>query len=331
MGLITKYGSFWGLVPQTTGRTFWVAPSASYVVEGNTYPASDNNDGLSPERALLTANQAITNATANVGDVIVLLPGAHSVSSTIAVTKAGLTIVGIPGGMMRTTTLRHNSGGRRTRTTLTCTATAGICITVSAVDTEIAYITFLPAAAGGRGISLAPLSGAANRTYIHDCAFAMVATASVTTYGVTVPAGVTADLLEDTLVSHCYFVSGLDTSTGANGSAVNTLGTTSSFTIEQCTFELKGTAAWANAILASNAGGKGLVIRDCDFINPTSATTVITTAINTTGQTIDGSTQVHRCYIPTGTDGVTASAMVDIVLTETYLANSSGGALVTNA
>lgn len=330
MSLITKYGSFWGMIPVTTGRYFWVAPADSYTLEGQSLSASDSNDGLSPERAVRTVNRAITLATASVGDVIVLLPGSHSVSATVTINKAGLTVVGIPGSTVALNS-RHGSGGKRLRTQITSTETAGIIFTVSAVDTEIAFIHFAPPAAGGRGISLAPLSGAANRTYIHDCTFALIATASVTTYGVTVPAGVTADLLEDTLVSRCYFLSGTDTTSGANGSAVNTLGTTSSFTIENSTFELKGTAAWANAILASQAGCKGLAIRDCDFINPTSATTVITTAINATGQTIDGATQVHRCYIPAGTDGVTASAMVDIVLTETYLANSSGGALVTNA
>ena len=330
MAFLTKYGSFWGMLPQTTGRYFWVSPSANYTVEGVSREASDNNDGLSPERALRTVNAAITLASASVGDIIVLLPGSHSVSSTVNINKAGLTLIGIPGAM-HGRNFRRAGGSKRLRTQITSTETAGIIFTVNAADTEIAFIHFAPPAAGGRGVSLSPLSGLANRTYIHDCTFAMVATASVTTYGVTVPAGVTADLLEDTLISNCYFLSGAEAASGANGSAVNTLGTTSSFTIEQSTFELKGTAAWATAILASQAGGKGLVVRDCDFINPTSATTVITTAINTTGQTIDGSTQVHRCYIPAGTDGVTASAMVDIVLTETYIANSSGGTLVTNA
>src|ERR1700752_1669983 len=138
MALITKYGSFWGLIPQTTGRYFWVSPSDSYVIEGNTYSASDNNDGLSPERALRTVNQAITNATANGGDVIVLLPGAHSVSATVNINKAGLTFTGIPGSLP-SAKVRHNAGGKRLRTTITSTGTAGIIFTVSALDTEIAF------------------------------------------------------------------------------------------------------------------------------------------------------------------------------------------------
>src|SRR3990167_3268831 len=98
MGYITKVGSFWGMVPQTSGRVFWVAPAASYTVEGRSYSASDGNDGLSPERAFLTVDYAVGQCTANVGDVIVMLNGAHSVSATIAVDVAGITITGIPRG-----------------------------------------------------------------------------------------------------------------------------------------------------------------------------------------------------------------------------------------
>ena len=329
MSYLTKYGSFWGFIPQTTGRYFYVAPAAAYVVEGNTYEASNDNDGLSPERAVRTVNRAIALATASAGEVIVLLPGSHSVSSTILVNKAGLTITGIPGSV-RTATQRKASGAKRLRTQITSTETAGKIITVSAPDTEIAYIHFAPPAAGGQGVTLTPTLAAANRAYVHDCTFALQGTASVTTYGVAVNAGVTADILDEAVISNCYFVSGLDTSSGANGAGVVVLGTAHGLTIEQSTFELKGTAAWATGILSSNAGTLGLLIRDCDFINPTSATTVITTAINTTGQTVDGSTKVLRCYVDAGTDGVTATAMVDIVLSESYTANSSGGTILLN-
>ena len=98
MAFITKYGSFWGMIPRTTGRTFWVAPSATYTVEGRSYTGSDGNDGLSPESAFLTLDYAIGKCTASVSDVIVLLPGAHSWSSSVAADVAGITITGIPGG-----------------------------------------------------------------------------------------------------------------------------------------------------------------------------------------------------------------------------------------
>ncbi len=328
MALVTKYGSFWGMLPQTTGRYFWVSPTDNYVIEGQTLSASDNNDGLSPERALRTVAAAVTAATANVGDVIVLLPGSHTSATTVTISKAGLTIVGIPGSTP-VAGIRGNAGGKRLKSQITCTATAGIIFTVSAVDTEIAYIQFNPAAAGGRGISLSPLSGAANRTYIHDCSFALTATASTTTFGITVPAGVTADLLEDVLVQRCYFLSGLAATTGANGPGVNILGTAHGFTIEQSTFQLKGTAAWAAAILSSQAGTLGTLIRDCDFQNPTSSTTVITAAYLATGQTVDGSTQMYRCYVPAGTDCTTGSASADVSIAECYQSSIAGGTLAT--
>lgn len=326
MSLMTKYGSFWGMIPFTTGRYFWVAPAASYTVEGNTYEASDGNDGLSPERAKRTVNGAITDATANVGDVIVLLPGSHSVSSTITVNKAGLTIVGIPGSIP-SAGLRHGTGGKRLRTSITSTETAGIIFTVTAADTEIAYLNLAPPAAGGRGISLSALSGAANRAYIHDNTISMIATASVTTYGVTIPTNTGATGIEDVLISKCYFISGAAGASGANGPAVNILGTAYGVTIEQSTFELKGTAAWADAILSSQTASVGLLIRDCDFQTPTKTTTVMTDAIDVTGMTTDGATHVLRCYFPENTDAFEATATLDVMCSENYLSTSTAGAI----
>ena len=328
MGYMTKYGTIWGLVPHVVGSVFWVAATDQYQLEGRTYGSSDNNDGLSPERAKRTVNSAITACTASVNDMVVLLPGAHSVSTTVTVNKAGLTIVGISGALP-TVDHRGPAGSKRLKSSITSTETAGIIFTVSAVDCEISFINFSPPAAGGRGISLAPLSGAANRTYVHDCTFSMIATASTTTYGITVPAGVTADLLEDVLVSRCYFVSGTGASTGANGPGVNILGTAHGLTIEQSTFQLKGTAAWAAAILSSQAGTLGTLIRDCDFQNPTSATTVITTAYLATGQTVDGSSQMLRCYIAAGSDCTTATASADVSIAECYQSSIAGGTLAT--
>ena len=108
MGMITKFGTQWGMLPQTAGRVFFVGPGSSTVstvtIEGRTYPMSDGNDGLSPERPLSTIAQAISNATASVGDVIALLPGTHNASTqgaqtaaaALAFSKAGITVVGLP-------------------------------------------------------------------------------------------------------------------------------------------------------------------------------------------------------------------------------------------
>ena len=96
MPFLTKFGQTYGTIPEFQGRIFWVAPSAEYTVTGRTYYASDSgeNDGLSPYRALRTVNQAITNALANSGDVIRLLEGTHTVTATVAASRAGVTFVG---------------------------------------------------------------------------------------------------------------------------------------------------------------------------------------------------------------------------------------------
>jgi hypothetical protein len=98
MGFITKYGSAWGDIPKTNGSVFFVSPSDTYTVEGRSYSASNDNDGLSPERAKRTMAGALTYCTANAGDVIVLLPGTHTGSATVAVNVAGVTITGLPKG-----------------------------------------------------------------------------------------------------------------------------------------------------------------------------------------------------------------------------------------
>jgi hypothetical protein len=156
----------------------------------------------------------------------------------------------------------------------------------------------------------------------------MSAAVSVTTYGITHPLDVTGGN-EDLVVRNCTFVNGAGT-TGANGSAINALGTAYNWTIEFCSFEHKGTGAWADAILGSNASTAGVTIRDCDFVASSSATSVITNCIDTTGQTIDGNTIVLRCYVHAGSDTVTSTASPDIVLGENYLTSAAGGALATN-
>ena len=322
MGYITKYGGFWGMLPQTAGRLFWVADADSYTVEGRTYTSSDNNDGLSPERALRTVDYAVGLCTANENDVIVLLHGSHSISATIAVDVAGITITGIPGSRPLPSG-RSNSGGPRNRSSITSTQTAGIIFTVSVDNVEICHLDLQPPAAGGRGVSL---STATDFVYIHDCSIIMDATASTTTYGITWPADVTG-VSGDHYIRNCYFQSGTDGASGANGPAVNVLGTVRGLTIENCTFELKGTAAWADAILAS-VDTSEIVIRDCDFITPKAAGTVMTDAIDVTGLADGaGSVKVFRCYFTEGSDAFEATATLDITAAENYLSTATGGAL----
>lgn len=321
MGYITRYGSFWGMVPQTSGRIFWVAPSDSYTVEGRSYSASDNNDGLSPERAFRTVDYAVGQTTASVGDVIVMLPGSHSVSATIAVDVAGITITGLPGSAP-IQGARSTSGALRNRSRITTTETAGMVFTVTVADVEICWLDITSIVAGA-GISA---SNAADRVYVHDCSFIFGAVDGTATFGITFPLGTgTTTTNDDSLIRNCFFVASANA-----GPAIRAAGTAIGLTIENNTFQLKGDTSWDDAIEITQAGSLNTVIRDCDFFQE-SITIVITGCIDTTGATGDGATAVYRCYFPQGSDAFQATATVDIMCAENYLATSTAGAVTGSA
>jgi hypothetical protein len=72
----------------TTGAVIWV----------DSVNGSDSNSGLE-QKPLATLGQAITNATANNGDIIVIKSGhTQTLTSSITVNKAGLKIFGIGSG-----------------------------------------------------------------------------------------------------------------------------------------------------------------------------------------------------------------------------------------
>lgn len=317
MGYITKYGSFWGMLPQTSGRTFWVAPAASYTVEGRTYVASDGNDGLSPERAFLTIDYAVGQTTASVGDVIVLLPGSHTVAATVTLDVAGITITGIPGSQALHT--EHMGGGpTRCRAQVTTSEAAGNIFTFTSAgdDVEIAW-THFNLITQGDGIVI-PLG--ADRPFIHDCTFAVVGTASATSECIHFSSSTTGSVT-NAVIRNCYFLA-----SGNQGPAIRALGTVLGLKIENSTFELQGTAAWDDAIEILDPGSLGTLIRDCDFVFPTSATTVMTNCIDVTGCTIDGNTKVYRCYFDgDSTTSVNATATPDRLFANCYRAQTTAG------
>lgn len=183
MGYLTKYGTIWGQAPDFAGRVFWVAPSASYTVDGRAYSASDNNDGLSPERALRTVNRAWALVTANVGDCIVLLPGTHSAANaagtatSIAANVAGVKMIGLSRGHM-------NYGNPLYRNVKLTLAANDQTVNVTAADIEIAGITFVGDALN-TGSALVDFSAAATNLYLHDCSLDVTAqTASTSILGI---------------------------------------------------------------------------------------------------------------------------------------------------
>lgn len=178
MALLTKYGTIWGQIPVTAGRVFWVAPSSSYTVDGRAYSASDDNDGLSPERALRRINRAWALCTANAGDVIALLPGTHSAANTsgtatsIAASVAGVRMIGL---------CPENRVNKQVLVTL---AANDQTINVTAANIELANLTLLGDALN-TGSALLDFSSAATNLYIHDVTVDVTAqTASTSILGI---------------------------------------------------------------------------------------------------------------------------------------------------
>lgn len=243
MAYITKYGSFWGMIPQTSGRVFWVAPSATYTVEGRSYVASDGNDGLSPERALLTLDYAIGLCTANVNDVIVLLPGAHSWSASVAADVAGITITGLPGGA---------GNPFRQKTSITTSADDEI-INVTAADIEIAYLHIIPVTTKA-GIDF---TSAADRLYVHDCSIDLyTAAANTGTKGIAATSA--AQSPSDIVFRNIHALSD-----GAQGPAIE-LGDPDGALVEDCSFTVRG-GTWAVALTVHGVTSQASIIRRCHF------------------------------------------------------------------
>jgi len=307
MASLTNYGGIWGVIPVTAGQIFFVAPSASYTVNGNTYSASDNNDGLSPERAVLTLDYAIGLTTASVGDVIVLLPGDHSWSASVAADVAGITITGIPRGAVHHGT-RMPVSGTKCLSSVTTTASDEI-INVTAADVEICHIHIIPAA-GYEGIDF---TNAADRLHIHDC------TSSVTTSEDT--ATITIECLsaaEHVSIDHNFFYV-----EGNQGPAIRSTGGPINSVIENNTVVLEGATAWDD-VIEITTGALNLIIRDNDFYSSTE-TAVMTDVIDITGNTSDGEIHITGNRFPVGSDAIQSTASPDFTLNVNYLGTSSGG------
>lgn len=307
MGYVTKYGSFWGMVPQTSGRIFWVAPSASYTVEGRAYSASDNNDGLSPELAFLTLDYAVGKCTANVGDVIVLLPGAHSWSASVAVDVAGITITGIPRGAVHQGT-RMPISGTQCVSSVTTSATDEI-MNVTVADVEICHLHFIPAAA----TPAVDFTSGANRLHIHDCTWNMTTSEDTATVGI---ACLSAASLVSIDHNFAYVV-------GNQGPWIRSVGGPANSVVENNTVILEGATAWDDVIEVTT-GAVGLTIRDNDFYSSTE-TAIMTDVVDITGNTSDGEVHLTGNRFPVGSDALQASATPDATFNLNYLGTSSGG------
>ena len=276
MAYLNKAGMLWAGVPQTAGRVFWVAAGSSYTIDGATYSASDENDGLSPKRPLRRVNRAWALVTANAGDIIVLLPGTHSActantatAASVAANVAGVTMMGLPG------TMRGNI--MYPKAFLTCVA-ADQTVNVTAADIEIANIAFLGDALNV-GSALVDFSAAANRLYVHDC-----------TFDVTAQTANTGILGIDALgaAAHVTIERSSFTTDGVFCACIDMTGTTDSLVQDNIFNHQTGTLA---AQITTGAATDRLTIRG-NLFNDGAGT--VTAGIDGTGATIAGGVIITR-------------------------------------
>jgi len=305
MSFLTRWGGVFGSIPLFTGRIFFVAPT-SYTFEGNSYTSSDNNDGLSPNRALNTINQFVTLATADAGDVCILLPGSYTFTATQTISKAGLRIWGVPGGDIE----QFEHGTRTTvyPASVTTSATADI-FTVTAARTEIAYMHLVPVA-GQAGINIA-----ANDPNFHDLTWNMTTAANTATFGISVTGATARPRFANNYVyasdNQGPFLRCASAAAGMDGGA-----------LLRSRIILAGTTAWDD-VVEITTGVDNFEVCDVDFT--CSSGGLITNCINITGNTNDHGVIVRRCLHPVGTTLTTATATSDIVLCNNYIATIRGG------
>lgn len=243
--------NLWGSLPDTAGRIFWVSPADSYTVDGQSYAASNDNDGLDARRALRTINRAWALATADAGDVIVLLPGTHTPSASIAANVAGVTMTGLPGGLLQY------------RATIAA-VTGDETMNVTAADIELAYFNVIPVTAQ----EAIDFSVNAHGLHVHHVYFDLNTPAeSTSTVGLAATGAASR-----VNVNHCVF-----DCDGAQGNAIVATATLDSV-IEHCVFSLS-VGTWASVILCG-AGTDRLLIRRNTF---SCAGTAITVGVNGTG------------------------------------------------
>lgn len=304
MGFLTQQGSIWGSLPLMTGRVFYVAP-ASYTLEGKTYSSSDDNNGLSPEKALRTVNQFVTNATADVGDTCIII-GANTFTATQTISKAGLKIFGVPGGPVDS----HEHGTRTTRfaTSVTTSASAAV-FTVTAARTEIAFLHVVPVA-GQAGIDLA-----AADANIHDLTWLITTAANTATFGVSV-SGASA---RPRISNHYVYVSD---NQGPFLRCASATGGMDGGVLQRSMIVLAGDTAWDD-VVEITTGVDNFTIRDCDFIHSSGA--IMTDVVDVTGNTNDHAVMVMRCMHAVAGDLTEATATSDIVLCNNYIATIQGG------
>lgn len=251
--MITKYGTLWGALPQTAGRMFWVGPGSSTVstvtIDGRAYPMSDGNDGLSPEKPLSTITRALQLVSANVGDVIVLLPGTHNASTqntaaaALAFNTAGVTVIGLP----YDDAISHYGQFPQAIITAPASTVAAVCTAANLTFLNVGFL-------GVTGVASVSFTTGCNSLTFRGCYFDQTiggaSTGGIIATGATqAPTGM---LIED-----CIFAAD---NTGTSGSFALNVGAAVGYLVRNNTFRHNaqgaGVGAWTTAVKVNdNANG----------------------------------------------------------------------------
>lgn len=313
MAYLTRYGTQFGALPQTMGKIIFVSPSDSYTVDGRAYSASNDNDGLSPERAKRTIAGAISDATANAGDTIVLLPGTHT-SAVAACSKAGVTFVGLPYFPEASVDGYHGWQPQ-----VTVTGSTGVAIAITAADCTFHNIRFLPVTA----TTCVTITTAGARTkFVHCMVDNTGVTGHASTAGIVVT---TANLPRGLVFMGCIFKDASVTT--SNGPALN-LAASVDFLIYKCVVykdgQIASGVAWTTAIILET-GCTG-TFKEMDAI--VSEVSVGITKV-VTAAALAGAGVVHAigCTMTVNTGGLLFDdfAAADMDLCNNYVATVAGG------
>ena len=334
MAFITKYGTYFGQLIQQTGRVHFVAPAASYTVDGRAYSASDDNDGLSPERALLTLSQAYTNVTASAGEVIFLMEGTHVQTATIRVQKAGIAIIGVQSSAAAEAVSSPHVH-LRPKSIVSWLTAAAPGLSIEASNVEVGFVTLVPASGFGTVIFR---NASPDALYMHDFVIDLAAGQAISLDTAGIDFGYRADvaglasrsqtrLTQTTQRATAYLANFAVISGGANGIGVHTA--TADVVVVGARFHTRA-GAWASPFVV--ATGTGFI-----WLKGSSWTAQTTTGMGgciegSTAGIIAGKVQIEDCRFPAlgagskpignFTAGVAASV-------ESYQANTTtGGALV---
>lgn len=303
----------WDSPIQTTGRYFFVAPGASYTYAGQAFSASDSNDGLHPKRALLTLAQAVTNATASVGDVIVLLPGAHTTAAALAVSKAGLTFIGMP--YLNPSAQRQDGYPQAS-----ITGTAAIAVAVTAADATFINIKFIPITQ----FQAVTFTTAADRLRFKHCSVDLTGvTGHANTKGICATGATQAP--RGLRLQGCYMKAGVATT--SSGYLLD-VGAALDIIMENCFFFHDGfvasAAAYAVAVKINDAANG--CFRDNEFVSANVAVAV-TKWIEAVSMTGAGTFQMIRNTMMVNTSGLLFDdfAAADVDLLDNRIATVAGG------